>query len=618
MQEVRARNQMFVCDLTRLNPQIQKMIVRTRDEQGHEYFDTTKLVDYLNRKFNPRKKSNDPDRQLIVAIVHNRDASRNGDGTVKIGHDNKPILRDPHLHVGRHTKNATTLKSFAVAMMEPSERIETKQNVDKFEKKYGQHNWENLVSYLFHHTKNALKDGKFVYPFEWGAGNFDFRGLVNRATADAEKAGNRKRSKAYEMREEQASEDELVDFYKKKILAGEVDPYDYLYDSDLEIAYLRDSKKLEKARDMWAHKVLSAYQNWQRASISVETDKYMHNPNRLKVDEKLQKRWKDELDKLNFVPQISTNYYFEGPAGVGKTTLANYVAGSFDDENRPRGVYVARGKKNQFDEYEGQHAIVLDDLRSNSLSAETWTQILDPNMAVRAISKRYHNGIAVGLKNVSLTNTQSLEQFGRYIHGNSTDGDDDDDGLREPVEQYYRRFKGVFKCKTFEVRHDDEAGDLGVLTYDYYDIIKPSDEELAEMKAYRQALIEKQGDNGFLFTPLDWPQVLHGYEHTGPGEFEKHETRYYLQIRKRDRHLVLPLQLFVESGDLTADQAKMWSRLDAQDIADTTAPDYDRDAHDPILVQASQRLANADYKKFAENEKKLSQVGKVKADKGNI
>ena len=69
MQEVRARNQMFVCDLTRLNPSIQKMIVKSRDEQGNEYFDTTKLVDYLNRKFNSRKKANDPDRQLIVARI---------------------------------------------------------------------------------------------------------------------------------------------------------------------------------------------------------------------------------------------------------------------------------------------------------------------------------------------------------------------------------------------------------------------------------------------------------------------------------------------------------------------------------------------------------------------
>ncbi len=112
--------------------------------------------------------------------------------------------------------------------------------------------------------------------------------------------------------------------------------------------------------------------------------------------------------------------------------------------------------------------------------------------------------------------------------------------------------------------------------------------------------------------------MLHGVEKRGLDDYVEHDTRYYLKIRKRDRHLGLPLQLFVESGDLTADQAKMWSRLDAQDIADTTAPDYDRDAHDPILIQASQRLANADYKKFAENEKKLSQIGDVKAGTGDI
>ena len=156
--ELKIRNQMFVCDLNRLNPQIQQLIrFKKFEKSGGGFYDVTKLIDYLNRKFNKNVKG-DKNKQLFVAIVHNMDVRRGEDGKILIGKDGKPILRAPHLHIGRHSPNSTTLKSFAKAMLEPKERIETCQNVENFEKHYGQHNWENLVSYLSRSARQKTRD----------------------------------------------------------------------------------------------------------------------------------------------------------------------------------------------------------------------------------------------------------------------------------------------------------------------------------------------------------------------------------------------------------------------------------------------------------------------------
>lgn len=546
--ELKIRNQMFVCDLTQLNPQIQQLIKFRKFESGGGFYDVTKLIDYLNRKFNKNVKG-EKNKQLFVAIVHNMDVKRGKDGKVVIGKDGKPILRAPHLHIGRHSPNSTTLKSFAKAMLEPKERVETCQNIENFEKHYGQHNWENLVSYLFHRSKRAKEMHKYQYPFNWGAGNFDFQTLIKIATENAEKAGKKRKSKAYELREQNAEQEELAKKYSELILKGQVQFNDYPYIDELKVARLQNRKLLEDSQDIWAHTVHNFYQQWKRATIAEASHTNQ-------TDRKSSAYWSKKLKELNFQPQTSINFYFCGAGGSGKTALAEFVAGTFDDKNRPRGVCIAGGEKNQFESFENQYALVLDDLRPQTFPPERWTQLLDPNTTVRQIAKRYHNGIATNLKTVCLTNTQPLDEFVRFIKNKGYK----DGRLVEPEGQYFRRFEGVFDVGPMEYRKSESLEYVeGIITYDYYEIrhVVGFGDAVRKNRPNFNSAYDEAKRKGF--------KTLKIYYNDADGDRVGRTSDYYLLRTKKDQTIVLPITRLQEATHKKESIQNMWNELSKQE-----------------------------------------------------
>lgn len=522
----RCRNQMYVCDVDKLAPFVKQLIDIQHGETAKKNgkYNVSRLVKWLDNQLGGKQK--------IVAIVHDKDVKRDKTGNPVLDENGNQIPRAPHLHIGRHSDNPTSLSQFAKVMLEPPERVATAQNVENFEKKYKRHAWENLVSYLFHRSKKAREQGKYQYPFNWGAGNFDFKELI-KVTAEKVAAKNHK-SAAANRRNKEAKQKDKVDEIVQDILNGKVQAYDYAYDDDLALAYVTDKTTLDNAQDVWAHKAYRYYIAY-RATL---------NQIALTREQKIQqmkdmKKWLKKMKDINFSATKSHNYYIYGTAGAGKTQLATLIAANYDNHDMPRGVYIAEGEKNQFDAFENEYAMVLDDVRPQSFGASTWTRLLDPNVAVRKISKRYHNGIATNLQCVCLTNTQPLDTFVRFIKNKGS--------VAEPEDQYFRRFETVINC------HDSEKVKLSngefrlMITYDIYEMRKDNDFKEAVMgKVGTNKVFEQAKQRGY--------QRLNIYKKDDHGNYIPYEASQYYLLRKAKNKKILVR--FPESDDDSGSQNK--------------------------------------------------------------
>lgn len=406
-QESRCRDQMYVTDLDKLNPLVRKTIkVRTDPKEIKQYgkYDVTEVVRVLSQKF--------PD-DLIVAVVHDHDIKRDGQGKPLHDENGKTIPRAPHIHIGKHSKNAKSLNGFAKALRDP--RLPNVRNFNKMYKN-ARGVWENLVSYLFHRSKSAVKLGKYPYPFSWGAGNFDFKSLV---LATAEKVKKREAAKLRKKNGDRKAleEDEDSDLLEK-VRTGELQLADIAYHDDLQLAYARNKKKFDTISEVWMQSVIQFSDLWEQALLDGDKDAV--------------KKYEKKLSNLHAEPSTADVYYFCGPAGSGKTFLAKRFGAMYDSVSCPRGVYVAGGNVHQFDKFRQQYCVVLDDIRADTYPPETLLNMLDPNLVSKYLDARYQGSAVVNLKYIALTNTSSLDRFVRFIKDSTDKGDAES--------QYFRRF----------------------------------------------------------------------------------------------------------------------------------------------------------------------------------
>lgn len=464
---IRSRDMMYTTDLDKLDNRVAKLI----NYDGQKY-NCNALLQYLMKCF-PGDK--------ISVIVHDHDVKRDSK-TGKPLHDSNgnEVPRTPHLHVARHHKSAVAISGLAKAMCD-----DKTQNVAAFNRGRGNANEGNMFSYQYHRTEGAQALGKYQYSFDDGSANFDVKSIVKSATEKAKATRLAKRRKSND--ENKNELEELTNELLEKVRTGEVQLADMSYNEDLQRVYARNKSVFESMSDVWLENVIKTANLLKQYTISADPDSV-----------KKAEACRQKLKKLHAKPHSSDSYYICGAAGSGKSFLAQRIGEAYDDDDMPRGVYIASGKEHQFDNFNQQYSVVLDDLRSDTYSAETLLPMLDNNQTAKYLDARYKGSRTADLRCLALTNTNNLDEFIRYIP------DKTENGLAE--DQYFRRFRKVFYVEKPEELLADKKLLVKYITYD----VKHSNG------------IGKEIENGYGFSPA--------YQKA------KHEGYRGLRIWRRDRN----------------------------------------------------------------------------------
>lgn len=187
--------------------------------------------------------------------------------------------------------------------------------------------WEgdanNGYAYLVHATTKARKEGKYQYDPCQVIANFDYVGLLAKITTEIEQARIEKGVKVSVL---------LDALYVGAISKQEVE--ERLTGSQ----YGQYRRQLE---DVWAKRL-----------------------------QNLAEEWRDKMIAQG--KQVQAIWIF-GPAGTGKTSLAKEYAQKSGQE-----WFVSGSSRDIFQNYTGQHTIILDELRPNVIPYQDLLRIMDP------------------------------------------------------------------------------------------------------------------------------------------------------------------------------------------------------------------------------------------------
>lgn len=123
-------------------------------------------------------------------------------------------------------------------------------------------------------------------------------------------------------------------------------------------------------------------------------------------------KWKHQIDngfayrleKIKGVNREMDCIFITGDSGVGKTTLAKEMC-----ENKGYSVYISSASNDVVDDYKGQDAIILDDLRPSSLGLSDLLKMLDNNTA-SSVKSRFRNKV-LECKLIIITSTLPIDKF---------------------------------------------------------------------------------------------------------------------------------------------------------------------------------------------------------------
>lgn len=182
----------------------------------------------------------------------------------------------------------------------------------------------NGFCYLIHATDKARMEGKYQYDPSAVKANFDYAALVETAAKEVKKAqtyGDSARTKTV-----------------------------------LDMVYAGVISKKEAENQLPGH-VLGRI---KRQLDDIESKRL----------ERAAAEWRKEMSAQGKTVRV---IWFYGPAGTGKTSAARAQA-----ERTGQPYYISGSTRDIFQSYEGQHTIILDELRAGSIPYADLLRILDP------------------------------------------------------------------------------------------------------------------------------------------------------------------------------------------------------------------------------------------------
>lgn len=285
----------------------------------------------------------------------------------------------PHLHAMVCFENARHITAVAKKLGD---------NPQQFEKWDG--NADNGFAYLVHATTKARKAGKHQYDPAEVKANFDFPALMEKISAEVEQAKAKR----------QADADLDMNVMLNLLYTGGI-----------------TKKELE------AQLSGSQYARYHRQIADV-------NAKRLEMEAE---KWREEMRAKN--AEI-TVIWITGAAGSGKTSLAKAYA-----EKRGEPYYITGSTRDIFQDYNGEHTLIIDELRPKVLTYADLLRITDPHgIENHVMLPARYNDRAIAADLIIVTTPFSPAQFyikqvGAQVLPTGSICDDNPDGQ----EQLFRR-----------------------------------------------------------------------------------------------------------------------------------------------------------------------------------
>lgn len=137
-----------------------------------------------------------------------------------------------------------------------------------------------------------------------------------------------------------------------------------------------------------------------------------------------------QLKNKQNVDRDLTVYYISGASGVGKTSVAKYMA-----QKQGQAICISGANNDPLENYMGEEVLVLDELRPDTMTMDNLLKLIDKN--TRSMAKSRYKNKNIEADTIVITSIYTLDEFYRKMQVRD-----------EPIVQLKRRIAAVIEVDT--------------------------------------------------------------------------------------------------------------------------------------------------------------------------